>query len=263
MKAQPDHILYLDESGDHTVSNSNDIGKRYLGLGGPFINVRDLNTIELGLDSLKMGHLPFDRGLPVLHRKDIMQQRGAFSCLRDPIKRCAFDSAIAGFLQDMRYTIIGVVIDKNAHAEKSYRSLTNAYHYCLHALVERYCGYLDYFGGTGHIVAESRGKVEDYQLRAAYRDVYTEGTQFLRREVAQKSLWSPEIEIRKKHENVTGLQMADLIISPVTRDILLQSGRIASLGSLFTARVVAILENKYNRKLHSGEIKGYGRVLLT
>ena len=39
-------------------------------------------------------------------------------------------------------------------------------------VLERYCRFLDGVHLVGHVVAEARGKTEDYLLREAYREVY-------------------------------------------------------------------------------------------
>jgi hypothetical protein len=52
------------------------------------------------------------------------------------------------------------------------------YHYCLTAILERYCGLLNFVGGIGDVLAESRGESEDTQLKEAYKRVYKAGTRY-------------------------------------------------------------------------------------
>jgi hypothetical protein len=100
-------------------------------------------------------------------------------------------------------------------------------------------------------------------LRDAYREVYKCGTSYMSNKMTQKTLVSPDIEIRKKGENVSGLQLADLLAHPANRDILVAYGRIDCLGSDFTGRIAAAFKSKYNKKFCDGRINGYGRVLLS
>lgn len=192
-----------------------------------------------------------------------MQRRGPFSCLTDEARRRAFDIDLVSLIATAPYRLLAVTIDKSQHGTRAYRFLRHPYHYCLHALLERFCGLLDRLRMTGHVVAESRGKVEDYLLKEAYRGVYASGTSYLRARIAQKTLISSELEIRKKTDNISGLQLADMLAYPANRDVLLSYGRIDSCGSEFTARIIAAIRGKYNRKFGDGRVKGYGKILLS
>ncbi len=51
--------LYVDESGDHTYRNLEDVGRRYLGLIGVAIESDYYrNEFQPGLESLKQLHFP-------------------------------------------------------------------------------------------------------------------------------------------------------------------------------------------------------------
>lgn len=263
MKAEPDYILFLDETGDHTMGVSDDLGKRYLGIAGPFIHLDGRGLLDESIDCLKRNHLPCDASVPILHRKEIMQSRGAFGCLGDEGKRAAFDQELISLIGAVPYKLLAVVIDKSQHGTKAYRRLRHPYHYCLHALLERYCGYLDRMNLVGHVIAEARGKTEDDLLKEAYRDLYANGTSYLKSSIAQKTLFCEELEIRKKNENVGGLQLADMLAHPATRDVLVAYGRLDSLGSCFTEEMVSVMRKKYNRRFRDGQVKGYGRILLS
>jgi hypothetical protein len=260
---QPDYILYLDETGDHTMGVSDDIGKRYLGIAAPFFERAAIDTLEEAILGLKKKHLPCNGTIPVLHRKEIMQCRGPFSCLQDEGRRKEFDAELVDLIANASYKLLAVTIDKAQHGAKTYRTLSHPYHYCLHAVLERFCGLLDHMNRTGHVVAEARGKTEDYQLRAAYRKVYECGTSYLTAETVQKTLVSAEIEIRKKHENVAGLQLADMLAHPANRDVLVAYERLTSHGSDFTLKLAEAMKAKYNRKAGDGRVKGYGKILLS
>jgi hypothetical protein len=185
--ADPDYILFLDETGDHTMGVSDDIGKRYLGIAGPIVATVNLGVLDAAISRLKKNHLPVDGATPVLHRKEIMQCRGPFSCLEDEQARSGFDTELVSLVSTVPYRLLAVTIDKTQHGTKTYRSLKHPYHYCLHALMERFCGFLDRLGKTGHVMAEARGKVEDHQLRASYREIYECGTSYLSVQIVQKT----------------------------------------------------------------------------
>lgn len=242
---------------------SDDIGKRYLGIAGPFIH-RDAHAdLDSAIARIKKNHIPSSGATPVLHRKEIMQCRGPFTCLQDEKRKLAFNKELISLVANLPYKLLAVTIDKSQHGTKTYRSLRHPYHYCLHALLERYCGFLDRVSLRGHVMAESRGKVEDYLLREAYREVYKCGTSYISHKTVQKTLASADIEIRKKGENVSGLQLADLLAHPTNRDILVAYGRLDCVGSEFTRSIAAAFKSKYNKKFGDGRINGYGRILLS
>src|SRR5665213_226136 len=250
-----DYILFLDETGDHTMGVSDDVGKRYLGIAGPFLRTSALATLDTALAELKSNHLPCNGTLPVLHRKEIMQSRGPFSCLQADQARQSFDTELISVVTKVPYTLLAVTIDKSQHGTKAYRNLKHPYHYCLHAILERFCGLLDRLNQTGHVMAEARGKVEDYLLKEAYREVYEGGTSYLSARVARKTLVSQEMEIRKKQENIGGLQLADMLAHPANRDVLVAYGRLGCHGSPFTERITDAIKPKYNRKFGDGRVK--------
>lgn len=263
MPIEPNYVLYLDETGDHTIGVTEDLGKRYLGIGGPFIHRTAHKQLDDDINRLKRNHLPCEISMPFLHRKEIMQARGAFSCLQRPTARAAFDEELMHLIRDTPFKMLAVVIDKTQHGRKLYRSLRHPYHYCLHALLERFCGYLDRMNSVGHVVAEARGKEEDLLLKQAYREVYESGTKYLSPKVTKKTLVSPELEIRNKKENVSGLQLADILVHPATRDVLKAYKRLDDLGSAFNEQMADLLKLKYNRHMWNGRANGYGRILLS
>jgi hypothetical protein len=81
--------------------------------------------------------------------------------------------------------------------------------------------------------------------------------------VAQATLTSKQIKIKPKVLNIAGLQLADVLAHPLTRDVLVDYGRMQPLipGS-FTQKMCAVAQVKYNRQVYQGRIRGYGRVLL-
>lgn len=178
--------------------------KRYLGLTGCIIEAQKYRSIfHPKLEELKQRHFPHNPDEPViLHRKDIINKRGPFWRLRDPEKEKAFNEGLLSFFEEMDYTVITVVIDKKVHIERYQESAFHPYHYCLGALLERYCGFLHFFNAKGDILAESRGGTEDRQLKEAYMCTYQSGTQFRPPPFFQSVLTSKEIKLKPKAANI-------------------------------------------------------------
>lgn len=259
----PSYRLFVDESGDHSSSHPVDIGKRYLGTIGVAFNVDNYRQFRERLEAFKQKHLPYDPAHPpVLHRVEIVQAKGIFKVLQDAARRAAFDNDLLGLIKATPFTAFAVVVDKVEHAPKLYRLLKHPYHWTVLALLERYCGWLRYFNRRGDVLAESRGKAEDQAFREAYAHFCEHGEQYLSREDVEATLTSREAKLAKKAANVAGLQLADLLAHPLTRDVLVAYGRIANRGGPFADQIAAISEMKYNQRYDTGRINGYGRKII-
>jgi hypothetical protein len=159
--------------------------------------------------------------------------------------------------------VITVVIDKKAHIERYYEFAYHPYHYCLGAMLERYCGFLHFNNSKGDVLAESRGGAEDNQLKEAYRGIYYSGTQFRSTEFFQKVLSSKEVKLKPKSTNIAGIQLSDLLAHPLKQEILVENERLPdSETEIFRKKVCETIQRKYNRQIYSGKVYGYGKVFL-
>lgn len=286
-KSKKLYRLYIDESGDHRYGKKNtlfttirhtkrtiriphddyveleDNQKRYLSLTGCIIEKGFYEkTFCIEMEQLKRKHFNYDPDDPlVFHREDMINKRGPFFKLRDQDKKIAFDTDLLAFMKDMDYRIITVVIDKKAHIERYATAAYHPYHYCLTAILERYCGLLSFFDSEGDVLAESRGGKEDEQLKMAYRNIYNGGSKWRPNVHFQKVLTSKEIKLRKKSDNIAGLQLADLLAHPLKLHVLIKNCRIPEQED-FGTLIVETVKGKFNKHLYNGRVDGYGRILL-
>src|SRR5687767_4327382 len=206
--------LYIDESGDHTFQPSAEIGRRYLAVVGAAVNLdgEEVEALRVRFEQLKQRHLTYDPDdPPILHREDIVEGSKAFWRLREAARRDAFDLDLLSQIEASDFRLFAVVLDKVTHQDRDYRMLRHPYHYCLHALLESYCGWLRFAGHTGDVMAESRGGAEDRALKTAYSGAYDDGTCYMTGQVAQLALTTREIKLKPKRQNIAGLQLADLL----------------------------------------------------
>lgn len=255
--------LYIDESGDHTYRKTTGID-RYLCLTGVAIDTEFYrDEFHPQFIDFKQKHFPHNPDDPViLHREDIVNRRGPFWRLRDKTSEDAFNNELLNIFKEQRYGIFAVVIDKISNKFRYGFAALHPYHYCMVAILERYCGFLNYFNAEGDVMAESRGKTEDTQLKEAYIRLYESGTKFRSKDFFQKVLTSKEIKIKKKSDNISGLQFADLLANPCRRDVLYEYNLIEKEGNNFTKKILDIIQDKYNRHLYDCRVKGYGKILL-
>lgn len=259
----PRFRLYVDESGDHAYCKLDHVAHRYLALLGVWFQQPDAYArFADALEAMKREFFGPRPDNPItLHRSDIINRKGAFGILCDDALRQRFDAALLKVVTDAEFRLVCVVIDKKTHLDR-YTSPFHPYHYCLAAMLERYTGYLNYRNAVGDVMAESRGREEDLQLKQAYRRVYEAGTQWHRHEAIQRALTTKEIKLERKHANIAGLQLADVLAHPVKQHCLVHRGFISDPGDTFGRQLVAAVTPKFNRRFDLNKIDGYGRVYL-
>ena len=67
-------------------------------------------------------------------------------------------------------------------------------------------------------------------------------------------LTSKQLKVKPKANNISGLQLADLIAHPSRNEILKEQGFLEKEFSLFVQEVIKILQKKYDR--HEGRMFG-------
>lgn len=253
--------LYIDESGDHAYKLLDDPAHRYLALLGVWFEQRsDYIDYENALSAFKQSI--FGHAEVHLHRSDIINRKGPFGRLCDSDTKQRFDDGLIEVLQQARFRMVCVVLDKQRHQEK-YSSPLHPYHYCMTALAERYCGWLDLKNAVGDIMAESRGRAEDNQLMQAYERLYEAGTYYLKPEKFQRVLTTRKLKVKPKSADISGLEMADILAHPVKQFVLTEAKLVRSgNGGLYAGRLLDAVKPKFNRNIYTGTVNGYGSVVL-
>ncbi|HXO30581.1 MAG TPA: DUF3800 domain-containing protein [Thermoanaerobaculia bacterium] len=262
--AETRYRLYIDESGDHTFNLLHNDNHRYLGLLGIWFDVGEpYRSFCDKLQQLKQAVFQRhpDEGPVVLHRKDIIERRRVFGCLCNPDRNELFESGLLDVAKHAAFRMTCVVLDKSEHCEKTYRTLYHPYHYCLAALLERYAGWLTYVSAKGDVMAESRGRVEDEELRKAFGNIYRGGTHYHSAAQFQSVLTSHEIKLKKKEHNIAGLQLADLLAYPSKREIIAERWGDEPTAD-FSSSLLDAVRHKMNRRAGTGQVAGYGKVWL-
>ena len=129
-------------------------------------------------------------------------------------------------------------------------------------MLDRFSGWLNYKNAIGDVVAESRAREEDLQLKEAYRRVYESGTLMFNREHHQRALTTKDIKLRSKTTNIAGIQLADILAHPVKQALLFEKGRIGDLRETFGSQIYEAVEGKFNANTRTGQVEGYGKVWL-
>jgi len=262
-RRKPRYRLYVDESGDHTFNLLHEPAHRYLGLLGVwFREPDDYAKFAEGLESFKrefFGARPDDP--VILHRSDIINRKRAFGRLCDSDLRAKFDAALIKLVADASFRMVCVVIDKKSHSEK-YSTPFHPYHYSLTAMLDRYVRWLNFMSARGDVMAESRGKEEDLQVKEAYRRAYESGTLWQRREQYQRALTSKDIKLERKRANIAGLRLADVLAHPVKQAYLLERGLIQETKDAFGKKLLAVAHDKFHKHPGSASVERHGKIWL-
>jgi len=210
----PDHetyYLFLDESGDHGLSNINSFFPVFL-LCGILFESTNYEKCRQEINYVKekyWGHKEV-----IFHSSDIRRCRKEFQTLLDIKIKSEFIEDLNTIIRGNSYEIIADGIQKEDFIKK-YGKLSNVYELCLSFILERTYFTLSSTPANKRlwIVIEERGKKEDNKLRDYILKVIDRGTHFVPAENF-KNLHI-KIEFRQKRQNVNGLQLADLIAYPI------------------------------------------------
>lgn len=210
-----DYIVYVDESGDHSLTS---IDPQFAAFALSFCIVKKADYVEKvvpAMQALKFKYWGHDS--VVLHEHEIRKSKGDFTfLLTDKSLREAFYADLNQVMADAPITIIASVIDK-VRLKQRYPNPWNPYEIALKFCLERLLMFLRSMGQDGkrvHLVFECRGKSEDEQLELVFRRIVGGGEAW---GWVQRDFSVMEFEpiFAKKSVNSTGLQLADLTARPI------------------------------------------------
>lgn len=263
MENKKKYRLYIDESGTHKFSKSEDISQRYLALVGIIISEEEIKkSIQPKIRCIReLFKFDIDE-TPILHREDIIASKGNFSRLNEPKLKNNFEDMFFKLVEDSEYVICCVTLDKKTHFEK-YLYPRHPYHYSLHLMLERYVLFLEEVDGIGDVMAEARGKKEDNALSDSYFKFYEDGTDFTTKRTIKLRLTSSKIKIKNKKSHIEGLEFADLLSLPCKFDTLNAYSRLEKdLKENFTKKIIYKIQDKYRKNIKNTKIKGFGKKLI-
>jgi hypothetical protein len=240
--------IYIDEVGNPDLNHSDNPNHRFLSLTGVIIESDHVKSIVFPqLEHLKSTYFDSHPDDPViLHRKEMVNSRPPFESLADETTRLAFNRELLSLLSVFHYSVISLCIDKMRHRDTYSVWRYDPYHYCLAVLLERYILFLERMGAKGDVLSESRGGVEDKRLMESFERLWNEGSDYVSSEKFQKLLTSRELKVKPKLNNISGLQIADLLAHSSRNEILSENGYEGFRLSEFAKQIVSILQNKYD-----------------
>lgn len=251
--------LYIDEVGTDDLTALDKDNHRYLSLTGVAIDLEHVDVF-LNPEVRKIKNEIFDVDpdeVVHLHRSDIVRRKKVFGQLNQNDKRSKFDEMIMQLFRDAKFTAITVLIDKLEMTHQKHWENNHPYHYLLEILVEKFVQFLERNGSTGDIMPEARRGKKDRALQIEFSRIWHEGTRFKSSESVQQRLPAKSLKFRQKQDNISGLQLCDLIAHASHMYVRETQGHSVALGEFGKAVRDILVQEKYDRS-YSGKILGYG-----
>ncbi|MBF0232757.1 MAG: DUF3800 domain-containing protein [Desulfamplus sp.] len=240
-------VMFLDESGDHNLRVIDPQYPMFV-LGGIIVDKYYAET-ELTEQVNAFKQKFFGRPDIILHTADITRNRNGFEAMKDRDFRERFYEELNALMVALRYQVVACVIHKDQHLSRYGVAALDPYLLSLDILVERFCMEIGDQEMGGLIVAEKRGTTLDHELELAWLNLKIQGTRFLQAKQIENRIMG--LNLRDKASNLAGLQLADLVVTPIGR---------AVLGK-HQHEDYRIIESKF-RKGKNGMVEGFGLVVL-
>lgn len=239
--------LFLDESGDHDLIN---IDEKYpiFVLAGCIFDAKDYKILTDNLNKFKQKI--FENKKLILHYSDYTRNKKGFERIKNKAFREGFFNNLNKLILDSSCELLACIVDKNKHNEKYGYNANNPYLLSLNFIIERFVFYLKSVKEKGRIIAESRNPQLDNELELAYLNLKIDGTRYLTPKEIKDYLEG--FVIKKKEENIPGLQLIDSMVTPIGRKYL-------KLRNYYLD--YEIIKNKF-RKNKCGKYKGYGLIIF-
>lgn len=203
-----DFVVYVDESGDHNLTNVNNDYPVFVLALAIFHKRYYAEKVVPALEKFKFNY--FGHDLIVLHEHEIRKQKNAFKILINRDLRTKFIGQLTEIIHRSKFVLVSCTIDKFKLKQASLLT-DNPYHialgHCLNALQD-YLIEKKQENRRTHILVECRGKKEDKELELAFRricDIHK----------TEDKPYNFDIVFVDKKANSSGLQLADLIARPI------------------------------------------------
>ena len=208
MPAFSDYVIYVDESGDHSLTNINPQFPLFV-LSFCIFPVDDyISTVVPQVQAMKFEF--FGHDMVILHEREIRKSTPPFDVLLNEGVRERFMERMNDIISASRFGIVACVIDKEQFRTRRGNEV-NPYHVALEFGLERIFLQLQQRGQarrTARVVFESRGAKEDQELELEFRRIMD----------TTRMRGMPEtlaFHCAPKSANSSGLQIADMTARPI------------------------------------------------
>ncbi|MGH8503683.1 MAG: DUF3800 domain-containing protein [Gammaproteobacteria bacterium] len=214
MRNFSDYIVYVDESGDHSLTRINPEYPIFVLAFCLF--EKEIYTSQVAPAVQKLKFKYFGHDMHVLHEMDIRKSRRPFDILLNPRTREPFLSNLNTLIEGAPFTIVVASGIRKRKFLARRGPDDNPYHVAMEFGLERIFMELQARGQRGrttHVVFERRGKKEDAALELEFRRIMDTTPM-------QGLADSLDLVLADKACNSAGLQLADMIARPIGRYLL-------------------------------------------
>ena len=207
------YIVYVDESGDHSLSSIDANYPIFVLAFCIFHKHHYGEKVVPALEAFKFKHFGHDQ--VVLHEHEIRKEKGAFRIFPNREAKKQFLNDLTEIVQASNFILASCVIDKHRLVSQT-ATEDNPYHIALlHCMMSLYDFLIEKGEETKltHVVVEQRGNKEDKELELEFRRI-CDGNNPLGLQLPFEILFSD------KKAMSSGLQLADLVARPVGLHIL-------------------------------------------
>lgn len=248
--------MFIDESGDHNLDPQK-VDKTYplFVLCGVVFEENNYNdNFKTSFNAFKVKHFGSDD--ICLHTLEMVRPRTKskdprFLKFLDPEFRKIFYKELGDLINKSNITIIACVIKKEKHFLKYNINALDPYLLSFDNLLNRLIFDLKN-GEKGKIFAERRDDILDNQLELAWLNVKISGTKIAKPSEIKEKV--EDLKLVNKKINEPGLQLADLLASPIGRKILRKAKREGNELDY------EIIKGKFRNK--NGVILKYGLTII-
>lgn len=219
-------LVFLDETGDHSLEKV-DLDFPIFAIAGVVFEPADYPDAVFRFNRLKLNYFAHE-GI-IVHSREIASREGDFIFLNNKEQRESFLNEISQQVNLTKMNVAAGAI-KKLELKSKYSNPFSPYDLAFGFVFEKIFKYacnigVDYI----HFIAEARGPKEDKELHNTFKWLKKKDEPNIIREfprfIDQSKLDEIHVrlEFRKKHTNIIGHQIADLVVSPIARTVLKQS----------------------------------------
>jgi len=191
------YYLFLDESGDHGLSNIYYNFPVFV-LCGIVVSASSYGDIQNEMNRIKQ--IYWGEKKVIFHSRDIRKCEKEFKVLFNLEIKREFYENIDKLVSESAYTVIASAIQKERYIKRYGKLNEDVYEIALSFIVERTVFYLDDVLSRKtelEIVIEKRGKKEDRQLETHFNQLMTRGT-VLCLSGKDETIWNEDFFSRQK-----------------------------------------------------------------
>ncbi|QOG12119.1 DUF3800 domain-containing protein [Arcobacter sp. FWKO B] len=203
-----DFIVYVDESGDHSLVSIDTDYPVFVLTFCIFNKQTYTNKIVPNFQNFKFKY--FGHDIIIFHENEIRRKKNNFKFLNHPTTNNVFMSELNEIISQSDFKVLSCIIHKEKLKQRFSKN-DNPYHIALGICLDMLQKFLKEYNQADlktYIVVEKRGHKEDTELESEFNQICTSNNYHF------------EIILADKKTNSTGLQLSDMIARPIGRNLL-------------------------------------------